>query len=98
MSYGSTRRRFELVQYHIHVSMTPQLCVKLNLCGLDNSSIEKLCIYISRVQMYGRYTELSKFAKQFASSQRERSSSGSRQSRTLGIEEAKRRKSKTWSE
>jgi hypothetical protein len=48
--------------------------------------------------MYGRYTELSKFAKQFASSQRERSSSGSRQSRTLGIEEAKRRKSKTWSE
>ena len=46
--------------------------------------------------MYGRYTELSKFAKQFASSQRERSESGSQKKR-LGIKEAKRRKSRTWS-
>ena len=57
-----------------------------------------MCVFILPMQMYGRYTELSKFAKQFATTQRERSSSGSRQSRTVGIEEAKRRKSKTWSE
>ena len=46
--------------------------------------------------MYGRYTELSKFARQFAASQRESTVSG-RQKSTLGIEEAKRRKNKGWS-
>ena len=47
--------------------------------------------------MYGRYTELSNFAKQFAASQREGGGSG-RQRSTLNIREAKRRKNKAWRE
>ena len=47
--------------------------------------------------MYGRYTQLSKFAKQFAASQRESARQG-KQRKTLDIKEAKRRKSRTWSE
>ena len=60
-------------------------------------NVSILCATCTHRQMYGRYTQLSKFAKQFAASQRESARQG-RQRKTLDIKEAKRRKSRTWSE
>lgn len=60
-------------------------------------NVPMLCATFTHGQMYGRYTQLSKFAKQFAASQRESARQG-RHRKTLDIKEAKRRKSRTWSE